>query len=193
MALPTSQRLAITRRLQAQLTAIAERSVVPVDRAWLALNDYRDEDAARFTKAVGPSTSAASTAARSIATGYYGAVLGVPAPAISAAELAVAFDALAPFIATRKAVADGYPLDEAAVIGRSTAHAQVRNLTISTARRTGDVFVEKSGVRIRGWERNAEAKACPWCASKDGLIFHTAEAGDFGHDRCNCTVSPLVG
>jgi hypothetical protein len=172
---------------------IAARAERPVDLAWTRIAGVTDDDHAAFMVATATAATAAKTASMTSAVGYYAALLGVPAVSIRPSEVGTAFDHLAPFLAARKALSDGYEFTEALRIGGSTAQASVRGLTISTARTTGDVFTAKAGLNVVGWERNAEAKACPWCSNLDGVIFDSSAAGDFGHDRCNCTVSPLVG
>lgn len=192
MALTATQRRTLTRRYQALLEAIAARAVPLVNQQWNALTAYRDEDLEAFTLATAPIADATKRAALTTATGYYATTLAVAPPPILLADVATVFDTLAPFIVTRKALGNGASLQEAAVMGRSTAQASTRDLTISTARTTGDVFADRAGVQITAWERNANTGACPWCVERDGGVYDTAEAGDFGHDRCGCTVSPLA-
>lgn len=192
MPLSPAEARSLTRRYQQRLAAISERTIPAIDRAWDALAGFRDDDLPIFTRATLPATTAAKASALAVAVAYSAAILRVPAPPVRPADVATAYNAQSSFLAVRKALSDGYTFTEARIIGQSQAQAAVRNLTISTARTTGDVFAERANVRITGWVRNAEANSCPWCAGLDGVVFLTAEAGDFGHDRCNCTVSPLV-
>lgn len=193
MALSPEARRALTRRLQAALALVSARAIPLIDNAWARVDGVTDADHARFVAATATTAEAAKAAAMNAAAGYYALLLGVRPASLTPADVATLFDHLAPFLAARKALADGYDFADAMRIGGSTAQASTRGLTISTARTTGDVFAAKAGVRVRGWERNAEANACPWCRGLDGVIFDSSAAADFGHDRCNCTASPLAG
>lgn len=192
MALSQAERARLTRRYQTLLAGIAERTVRPVDAAWDALDGFRDDDIPGFVEATRPATTAAKAAAVAVAVGYLSSILSTRPVAVRPNEVDVAFNAESAFIAVRKALSEGLDFVDARSVGKSQAQAAVRNLTISTARTTGDVFNTKTPTRIVGWERNAESKACPWCRNLDGTVFSSASAGDFGHDRCNCTVSPLA-
>jgi hypothetical protein len=193
VALSRAQRLVLTRRLQQRLTSISERAVRPVAASWMRLGpNWRDDDLRAFLADVAPHVDAAKRAALSVSTGYYAGVFGVRPPPLSPADVPVRFAGETAFIVARKALADGYEIAEAARMGGSAAEAAVRDLVISTSRTSGDVVAESTGISVTGWERKAEAGACEWCQGLDGVVFVTAADGDFGHDRCNCTLEPVT-
>ena len=193
MALTAVQRRALTHRLQDALGVITDRTAAQVARMWADVGGVTDADLEAFAKAVGPATTAAKDAAILTSSGFYATVLGLPPVAVLASEVPTAFDALAPFIVARKALGDGYPFDEALRMGGSAAQASTSDFVVSTSRRSGDVFLSNSGASALGWERIAEAGACLWCRARDGGIYDSSAAADYGHDRCRCAPVPVAG
>lgn len=185
-----SDRRALTRRYQTHLGAVIDRAVPLVASAWLALPDYRDADREAFTVAIAPTIDATKAAARTLAAGYFATVLATPAPVIPLDALAATYNTDGPFLAVYKALNDGLTLTDAAAVGGRQAEASTANLAISTARQTGDEFTRRTGITVEQWERVAEADCCPWCEDLDGVVFSSAEAADFGHDRCKCVPEP---
>ena len=194
MAPSRAQRLVLTRRLQQRLTMTADRATRPVAAAWDRLGpNWRDDDLRAFTATVAPHVNGAKQASLAVSTGYYAALLDVRAPALTVADVPTSFSAESGFIVARKALGDGLPIVDAARMGRSAVEASVRDLVISTSRASGDAVAESVDLQVVGWRRNAEANSCDWCAALDGVVFMTATDGDFGHDRCNCTLEPVTG
>ncbi len=193
MSLTAAQRRLLTHRLQAALGAISDRTAARVAAVWADVEGVTDADLEKFAKAAGPFTSAAKDASVVASSGFYATVLGLPAVSVLADDVPTAFDALSPFIVARKALGNGYPFEDALRMGGSAAQASVDDLVVSTSRQSGDVFLTKSGASVRGWERVAEPGSCPWCRARDGGIYDTSAAADYGHDRCRCAPVPLAG
>lgn len=160
-------------------------------RAWSGLDAYNEADIETFTTNTAPTLTAAKFAAVRQAAGYYALTAGVRAVAIPATQIAVTPDTRAPFIATWLALKNGAPLDVAVENGASRLGAMVDNLVTSSARQTGDVVVEKAGLKIVGWERVPDGNACPWCLEVSPGFYTSAESADFGHDNCGCSAEPI--
>jgi hypothetical protein len=183
---------ALTRRYQRLLTGVSLRTIAALVAAWDALDGFRDDDLPGWVQAATPPTVAAKAAATSLATGYAAVILGVSAPAVRPSEVATGFDMERSFITVRSALSDGHTFTEARQMGLSVAEAQAHDLTVRTAREASNVAAEKTGTRIGGWLRTAEADPCPWCRRRDGLVYDDFDTAKVGHDRCGCSVTPVA-
>jgi len=135
--------------------------------------------------------NAAKFAAVRQAAGYYTLTAGVRAIGVKAATIAVEPDTRAPFIATWLALKNGDPIETAVEHGASRLDALSTDFIVSSARQTGDAVIEKSGLKIIGWERIPDDDACPWCEEVAPGFYHSAESADFGHSNCGCSAEPL--
>lgn len=100
-------------------------------------------------------------------------------------------DAREPFISTWLALKGGAALTEAIAAGSARVDAMVGDYVTSSARQTGDAVVEKSGLKIVGWERIPDDTACDWCLEVSPGFYTSAESADFGHNNCGCTAEPI--
>ena len=192
MSLSLAKRRVLTRRYEQLLEVATERARPAIDTAWGRLASYRDEDVAGFVLDTLPTINGLRSHARSIAVGYYSAVLQIPPPPVNVAAIDTVFYAESPFITVRAALADGHTLTEAAEMGRTKGHLQVKAFTNTTARATGDEFANQANVRITGWLRSANPGACEWCQRLDGAVFPDADRGNFGHTTCKCSLEPIA-
>lgn len=159
-------------------------------RAWDALDDYDEERIEQFAATVAPLTAGAKTATVAASTAFYAVMLDMTPPGVRAVDVPSVLAIRDPFTATWHALSMGRPYDEAVAVGRSTALASGETFIQSTARKSGDAFAASSGRRIR-YQRVAEPGACSWCRTRDGGIYTSADAADYGHVRCNCDVVPV--
>lgn len=180
--------LARYRRLIAGRRTVAARALAA---AWAALDSYDEADVDAYIAKVTPLIFAAKRSTVAATTAYYAAALGEAPAAVSSASVATTIDLRAPFTAMWHALAEGRPYEEALSAGRSVAEATGEEFVQSTARRTGDAVSAARRQPIRH-RRVAEPGACPWCVSRNGGVYYTAESADYGHDRCRCDVVPIT-
>lgn len=181
---------ALTRRLQAALALIGDRSSTRLQRMWASLDAYDEDQIASLERVALPLAGSTQTASIANAVGFYAVAAGIRPPPVSARDLNVRLDLRDPFISTWSALSHGDTFEGAVAAGASRCDTVIRNLVISTVRQTGDVVATKAGLRITGWERVPNFGACPWCVSVAGR-YSTAKTADFGHDRCGCTIEPI--
>lgn len=56
------------------------------------------------------------------------------------------------------------------------------------------IAIDRTEERITGYGRCLSARACVWCAEVAGRDYRSADTADaVRHDRCNCTVIPIIG
>lgn len=189
--MPDPRTVELTRRFQARVDRIAGRAAALTAAQWAALDTHDREDIPAFIEATRPTLTATKGAAVATAVAYYSVLTQTRAPAIAATAIVVADETKAPFIAFWRALKSGNSLEDALESGRARAGAIARNLAVSSSRRTGDVFFDRSDLTPLGWERILDPGACPWCELVAGQFYKSAESADFGHDRCGCTAAPV--
>lgn len=190
MRLPDHLRLPATRRFQSTLSTVAARATPALHRAWDGLDGYDEGSVASLTASAASTMTAVKSTAVRAALGYYVVLAGVRPPQVTAAEVSTVPDLRAPFISMWQAFSSGNSYDDALAAGRARIEAVVSDFAVSSARQTGDVFVNKANLRVTGWERIPDGGACPWCEEVAQQTYSSADAADFGHDRCNCTAAP---
>lgn len=176
-------------RYRARLATIRTRTAAGLVAAWDALPGYDDANIAAYTAQVAPLLTGAKVAAVAESTAFYALLLDIAPPPVLASTVPVTADVRAPFTAAWHALSQGRPLAEAVEVGRSVSAATGETFVQSTARQTGDAVAEVFGRPIR-WVRVAEPGACDWCQQRDGGIYLSASDGDYGHERCFCSVTP---
>jgi hypothetical protein len=184
--------VAATRRYQARLNRIATTAGRAVIRAWDELTSYDEDDIPTFIRRTTVPFTAARAAATSTAAGYFSLLTTVRPPAIDPAELGVVPAVRDPFIAYWQAL-KAHPWEEAVEIGRNRADAVASDLVTSTSRRTVGEAAQATGQEVVGWRRVLTGISCTWCATVSTQRYRTAESADFGHQRCDCTVAPIIG
>lgn len=185
-------RLALTRRFQSRVDRIGARAAALTATAWAQLDTHDREDIATFVAATAPTLTATKAASVATAVAYYSVLTETRAPAISPLDVLVPNETREPFIAFWRALKTGNSLEDALASGRARSAAIARNLAVSSSRRTGDVFFDRSDLKPIGWERVLDAGACPWCELVAGQLYKSAESADFGHDRCGCSAVPVL-
>jgi hypothetical protein len=182
--------LPLTRRHQTLLQTINEKAAPTIDSAWDALSAYNEGDIVDFARSIASMMDAVKRSSVNVTAGYLSSITGTQA-AVNVDDVGADFDPRDPFLATWKALKDGYPFDEAVEMGRNQAHAMARDFNSSAARLTGGAFAKEAGLNVRGWSRVPDGGACAWCQQVAGQLYHSAESADFGHNRCGCTAIPV--
>lgn len=188
--LPNHLRRPLTTRFQTALVAVVGNATPSLVRAFDDLDNYDEDAVEKLAVAAAPKIQAVKTAVVRQAAGYYSLLSGVRAPDIAVGEVAVVATMRDPFISVWRALQAGNSFPDALAAGRARLEAVVANLANSTARQTGDLFVAKANLEVRGWERITNAGACAWCEEVADAIYGSADSADFGHDRCGCTAAP---
>jgi hypothetical protein len=188
--LSDDQAVTLTRRFQAQLALIGRRYAATTTAQFQTLETYNEDDVPRYVDRIRPTTVAARRTAVAAGVGYYSMLTQVAPPAVRYDEVDIPDESREPFIATWTAQKHGAPLAVALAAGVSRAEAIARNLTLSSARRSGDLVMDRTGQRFAVWVRVPDGAACEWCRQQAAIEFSTATAADYGHDRCGCTPRP---
>lgn len=180
----------LTARFRTSLAQISATSAPKLRKLYEQLGEHNDAQVAGFTKQAHPVVTAAKSATVARAAGYYALIAGIRPPSITAAHVDVAADLRGPFIQTWSALSNGTADDDAVTAGANRAEAAAINLVASASRLTGDQVYEQANVRVESWFREPEGDACDWCLEAAQGTYTTAEATDFGHDRCMCVAVP---
>ena len=182
----------LTRTFQERIGTIGERAARVTSARWLALGSYDEADVARYAAQVRAALAAAHDAAVHTGVGYYVTLAQARPVSVNVRDVKMTADPREPFIAHWRALNHGQSYEDAIASGEARSQAMARNLATSSARQAGDVTMRKANQRVDGWARDTDANPCPWCRGLTEYVFETAESADFGHDRCNCSVSPVV-
>lgn len=177
------------KRYRAQIGRYRDRTSLLLVAAWDGLGSYDEPDIKRYVERTAPILAGAKSAAVGLSAAFFALTLGIRPVAVSPRSVDIEPDTAGPFRAMWHAFAMGRPFEEALGVGRSTAQAVGFDFVQSTARRTGGVVAEMSGRTVR-WRRHTTGKSCSWCVGMTGHTFATADAADFGHERCDCDVIP---
>lgn len=185
--MPVSDRA--VRRYSTLLATYRRRTSGLLVALWDRLDRHDRVDAAEYARLAEPALDGAKVAAVAASAAFFSLALEVPPVGVRPERVEVEARILDPFLAAWHALKEGRPLIEALAAGRSQADAVGSDFVTRTARRTGDVVADLSGVKVR-WRRVPEPGACAWCREVAGNHYRTAESADFGHDRCGCDVVP---
>jgi hypothetical protein len=186
MALTQAQQAELLRRYLARQATLNGAGGRVVTEAWAALDSFDTPDIARLRTSALSRITVIGQRAASLSAGYLGLVLGEP---VVAATDIVEPDWPGPFARMWAAFGRGDSFDVANEAGRAQADAVGRNSVVSTARQVGDLLRSD---QVTGWQRVLSGDSCEWCQSVAGGIYETASSADFGHDRCNCGVTPIL-
>lgn len=172
-------------RWQAGLTRMATSTSVQLLALWDDLGGRSWPDVDTWHAEARPIVSGAAQASLEW-TGGYAATL-TPAP-LSPSTLIVA-DAAArlydPLDLIGALIRRGRP--NAAASGRSA----VDHLGRDAVWRTGRQAIAEMVTGVSQWVRRLDGDACDWCVSLSGVVWPSAHAATFGHDRCGCVPVPL--
>lgn len=178
-------------RYKRQIATYRDRTSLVLIAAWDRLPSHDCADVATFTEITAPALVGAQTAAVALSAGFFALLLGVPPVGVDPTDTGITPDVEGPFKATWHALAVGRPFAEAIGVGRSAAQAVGFDFVQRSARRTGDLVASASGVEVR-WQRVPGAKSCDWCRSVAPGNYRSAESADFGHERDDCDVIPVL-
>ena len=187
---PAADRL--TGTFQRRIRQVGDRAARLAAARWDALGSYDEADVPRYAAQTRNTAAAAHAAAVVAGAGYYATLGQFRPPAVSPRDVPLELDPREPFIAHWNALQAHEPWEAAVLSGQARSMAVMRNLAVSSARRAGDVTLRKARQTVDGWERRTDAKPCPWCVGVAADVYGSAAAADFGHDRCGCSVVPLI-
>lgn len=174
-----------------RIAVYRDRTAAALVLAWDRLPAYNEADLDEFTERTATTIAGAKTAAVGLAAAFFALALGTRPAGVNPRDVDVEPDLRGPFRATWHALSVGRPYEEAVTVGRSTSQAVGFDFVQHTARRTGDYVAQATGREIR-WRRAPGPKSCPWCVDiANGNTWPTAEAADFGHERCDCDAVPV--
>lgn len=185
-----AQRLLLTRRYQTATALIGDRAATLTAHHWKAVG-HDEANIPEFAHRAAPAFNAAKTAAVQLSSGYYSLLTGRRPVGVNPRDVLIDPDVRAPFIAYWNALKGGAG-DDAVLSGIARAEAIARNFAVSSGRRTGDVVMHRQGLRPGDWTRITDGGACAWCEEVAAQTYSSAEAADFGHDRCGCTAVPNI-
>ncbi len=185
-------RTRLTETFQRRIATIGDRAARVAVARYMTLGGYDEADIARYAAQIARAMTAAHDAAVHTGVGYYVTLAQIRPPSVNARDVPMTLDPREPFIAHWRALNHGQPYEAAIESGAGRAEAVARNLATSSARKAGDVTMRKANQRVDGWARDTDANPCPWCRGLTQYVFETADSADFGHDRCNCSVAPVI-
>lgn len=187
-----TQSVELTRRYQRQVNAVGANSAAMVARAWDNLGSWDEADVPMFTDATLPIVQAAQRKAAALTAGYLGLLLAKKMPTVDAGRFGDSIDPRSPFLAYWSALNRGDRWEQAITTGRTRAETLALDGTTTAARGTASEIDDQED-RITGWERVPAGMCCEWCAEVSTQQYQSADSADFGHDRCNCGVVPIIG
>lgn len=154
--------------------------------AFREIRGLHEESVEELANLVTPRLQPVADRAAAQQAAYLAYRTGQSVPATSAT---VSADWRSPFTAAWKALGDGDDLDTALVAGESVSDALGRGVVVSAARLAAAALSQSE---IVGYRRVLNGDTCDWCVTLTSLTFSSAEAADFGHDRCDCGVEPIT-
>lgn len=184
-----SQVVELTRRYQRQLAALAARAETALTNIWDGLGSWDDPDVDRFIEQATPTVAGAQRSSTALTVGYLALLLGAALAVQKTLELP---DLRDPFIGYWTALSRGEPWEQAITTGRTRAGTLGLDGVQTAARTTSDEIDQRED-RIVGWERVLSGLSCEFCATVATQRYRTAESASFGHQRCDCTVVPIIG
>lgn len=180
---------ALSLQYSRKLTALSKRSRKVVVSRWDALSTFDDAACNAFYDATAPIVRSVATASAGASSGYAslltkGAVAAVPDLLIAdkMARIDDAFDVIG------ARLGNGDSFAEAVSSARSFVDALGADSVFSTAREA--VGVVSPDLGSGGWVRQVSGSACEWCLSLSSVVFRSADAASFGHNRCDCVPVP---
>jgi hypothetical protein len=176
----------LTARFRAQIDNISVRTSNAVASAWQQLPDYEDHRLPEFARRVQPVTTGSKRAAVALGVAFYSTLATQKPVSVAATAIPLEFDARAAFVAYWNALGNGRAWEEAVQAGQNRAESTADGLIIHSSRLTGDHVLPKAK-----WTRVTGGNACDFCQEAANGTYSSAEAADFGHERCSCTAIPI--
>lgn len=187
-----SQSVILTRRYQQRLNTVSVAAAHRVSSVWDDQGSWDDTDVDSFTARATSIIAGAQRQTSALTAGYLGLLLGTKVPAIDGAKFIDQIDLREPFLAYWAALNRGDDWINAITAGRTRA-ADLALDGSTTAARSTAAEIDTAEPRITGWERVPGGVCCEFCATAATQRYHTADTASFGHDRCNCAVTPIIG
>lgn len=184
--LTASQVEGLTHRFRSRIDAISAQTSNVVVGAWQSLPDYEEARVREFARRVQPVTVGSKAAAVALGVAFYTTLATARPIPVSPRQIPLDYDPRAAFVAYWNALGNGRPWVEAVQAGENRAASTADGLIVSSSRLTGDHVLPKSQ-----WTRAAAGNACDFCQEAANGTYNSAEAADFGHERCSCTAIPL--
>lgn len=94
-------------------------------------------------------------------------------------------------VTARGAISRGADFTDAIARGRARAVSSAET-DVMLANRAAATEIMGADERIRGYERVLDGRACLFCAAASTQVYHSGDLLPL-HDRCGCTVAPIIG
>lgn len=200
--MPLAEQRRIIRAYQGASERVRGSTVATLEKAWLSLGAWRDDDVARFVKFAVPVVTGAQTQAAALTAGYLALTLSdmtgrTVAPRGVAPELVTGLRRVDPAVVyarpastLRMSLAEGLPIGVAVergrqrLVGITTSDVQLARTHMSRA-----VLATTPGVT--GFRR-AVTGTCELC-SVDSVAMYQPDAFMPTHPNCACSPVPIVG
>lgn len=191
-------------RIQATRVAQVRGAVTStVKRSWLALDDYRDADIARWVRTVSPVVQAGQVRTAALTDAYLaayrsevmgGAVhpVGVPSDVATGARgvpTAEVYARMGPEVWSR--LADGLSIDEAIQAGLTRA-VKVAATDMQLAKIHAADYVMSADDTVTSYRRVVNGKTCSLCISAADRTYYRGNLLPI-HPGCDCGVQPVYG
>lgn len=190
--MPPPNAVALTRRTQVVLDRLALLTADQLTRIWNALPAHTAAEQERWAELASPVVEAAQNRAVSTQAAYLGHLLEESIDLDRADILSKAtVDLNEPFIALGRSLNAGEDLAKALESGALRAQG-VGESSVHWAARATNTAAD-SNTRVVGWTRTLSGNACEFCQVVSTQRYRTAESASFGHQRCSCGVTPIMG
>lgn len=188
MPLSDQQVRRLVTRYQRTIASIGESTAPKLTALWLDIGPSFD-DAEQFEAEAERIIGTPKAAAVRLSVALYSTLLEARPPTIAPSAVRLPDRLREPSIAFWRAINQGHPEADALASGAARAEAVARDLITSAGRRTGDLVTARTE-HYGQWRRITDSGACDWCRGMTRHLWNSAEAADFGHDRCGCTPVP---
>lgn len=177
-----------------------DRSALALAALWGRSRPVTDAELEQFLAAATPVVAAAQRQAAGLGVAYIAAATGERLTELVDIEEVIAglragaarTDVYSrPTITARTALAGGKPWVDAMKIGAERLDATVR-ADVQLAGRGGTYEAMQTSTRVVGWRRIPDAKACRLCLQASTQRYTTDDLMAI-HNRCGCTVAPIIG
>lgn len=186
----------LTQRYQHELARTRAVTANAVAQAWDDLGTYHEADIAPFLDAVTPVVSGAQAHAVALTDGYLALRTKRDPFGVDPAELdlrnGVPLEEVyrRPFVTTWTALSRGAGIRDAIQAGRSRA-AGSAEMDVALATRSSASAAIQLDDRVVGYERVPDGGACDFCLLVSTQRYHSEDLMPI-HNRCGCTVDPIL-
>lgn len=204
MAAPDALLVQLARAYQARQLAVRDTTAATVGGLWDRLGGPGDQAAARFVAAAVPVVAGAQAASVSLGIAYvqtYSVAATGEAETLSIDQAALIAGLRGgvplsevyqrPVITARAALADGGTLAEALKAARLRA-VSTAGTDVMLAARGGTHAAMARAARVVGYRRVPDGAACKFCLLASTQRYHLSQLMPL-HQRCGCTVAPIIG